>query len=126
MKDFAAKVVDFLALDHVIITLFGLLAALLTSARNDVGLPILARSINVLTGFSSACLAGFILHEYGWAAWLSSGVAYLTGYLGNRLMSVLLVVLKQAEIDPFSTAGKIIGLIWSWKLPVQSKNDGRQ
>ena len=121
MKDFLTRVVEFLQLDHVIITLIALFAALLSSASNDRGLPFIVRMLNVITGFSTACLMGFILRESGWATWLSSGAAYLMGLLGNRLMNIVLVILKQAEIDPYSTAGKIIGVIWSWKLPTQNK-----
>lgn len=117
MKDFIAKAIDYLALDHVIIALASLVSAVLTSAKHDVGIPIIVRTLNVLSGFFFASLVGYTLLELGWLPWLSSGIAYAAGNIGNRFMNGLLNLAKQFEVDPLSTTGKVIGLIWSWKIP---------
>ena len=115
MKDFLAKV----TLDHVIIFLVSLASAVISSARNDVGVPIIPRALNVLSGFGLACLAGYAFLESGWLPWLSSGLAYMIGHIGNRIMNAMLVAAKMAELDPLSFAGRVISLVWSWKLPNQ-------
>ena len=115
MKDFLAKVIDVLGLDHVIVTGTALIAALMAS-RNDVSAPI-PRVLNTLSVFISACIAGYILLEKGWYPWGASGVSYLVGSLGYHLMNAALNLVRQLEIDPLSTAGKIINLVWSWKVP---------
>ena len=113
------KIYDLLDLGHVTVTLMSLISAILTSAKNDVGVPILLRVLNVMSGFFLASLTGYALLESGWLPFISSGVAYAMGNIGSRLMNAMLVADKMAELDPLSFAGKVIGLIWSWKLPNQ-------
>ncbi|WP_080058977.1 hypothetical protein [Spirosoma aerolatum] len=127
MKDFLIKLtgLDGLTLDHVMVTFFSLIGALL-STKNDVGMPFLVRALNTLAGFVLASLIGYILLERAVLPFLSSGISYLVGSFGYHIMNVFLTALKMAEIDPFSTAGKVINLIWSWKLPSFKKSSNDQ
>ncbi|WP_080058295.1 hypothetical protein [Spirosoma aerolatum] len=118
MKDILAKVISYFGLDHLIVTGFAFLASVL-AARFDTS-ALIPRFLNAASGFIVACLTGYILLERGWQQWASSGMAYLLGTLAHFLTNALLNVAKQLAIDPLSTTGKIINLIWTWKLPPRS------
>ncbi|GAB3734937.1 hypothetical protein [Spirosoma lituiforme] len=126
MKDLLAKLNDLFEFDHTAIALASLISAVLTSGKNDVGLPILVRTLNVLSGFCLASLVGFALLEAGWLPWLSSGIAYAVGNVGNRLMNGMLTAAKLFEVDPLSFTGRVISLIWEFKLPTLKKDNGNQ
>lgn len=114
---------DDATLDQLMVTIFSMIGALL-STRDDADMPILVRVLNTVAGFVLASLCGFILLEAKFLPFFSSGAAYLVGSWGYHLMGAGLKAAKLMELDPLTFAGRVINLIWSWKLP--SKNNGNQ
>ena len=109
MKAFLEK----LTLDHLAVMVVSLISALL-SIRQNIGLPLLDKFLNPISGFVTACLPGFVAFEHGLPSWLASGIAYLLGQTGNMLMGIILKALKMAKRDPLKFAASVIALIWQY------------
>lgn len=119
-RDFVTRFLGAITPEHVVIVLSALVSAMLSS-RHDAEPNWLHRLGNTVAGFVTASLVGLALLEAHWAMWLSGGMAYLAGHVGNRLTNALIAAARQAEIDPLGFVRNVIRLIWSWRNPNNDK-----
>lgn len=116
MNRMASYLTDLLKPEHVVVVVTSLVGAIL-GTRYYPGLPFWHRTANIISGFVSASLIGLAFQEVGWSMWLSSGMAYLGGHLGNWLMDGFIKAMRLFVADPLGFVARVITLIWQFKLP---------